>query len=133
MSEIVIDGENEILGRVAGYAAKKALQGDKIVVVNCNKILISGNRDYIINSYTIKRRRGAVRFPSVPEKIMKRTIRGMINYKSGRGQIAFKNIMCYSDVPEKYKNSEKIKLGNKNLNLMTLGELGKSLKQGRNG
>lgn len=131
MTQMIIQGEGEILGRVAGYAAKKALQGASVSVINCEKILISGNRSNILENYLRMRRRTKVRFPSNPEMIMKRTIRGMINYKSGRGALAFKKVRCYNSVPEEIKNEKPVMLGNKNKKLMTLKELGAMLKAGK--
>ena len=130
-TELVINGENEILGRVASYASKQALQGKTVVVLNCEKILISGNKSAIMDKYLTMRKRRAVKFPSVPEQILKRTIRGMIKYKSGRGAIAFKKVRCYNHTPEEYQKSNGIKIGNKNFELMSLKELGSLLKQGR--
>ncbi|MBU3913026.1 MAG: 50S ribosomal protein L13 [Nanoarchaeota archaeon] len=129
--ELVINGENEVLGRVASFAAKQALQGKSVVVVNCEHILVSGNRANIIDRYLVTRRRNAVKFPSVPEKIVKRTIRGMIKYKSGRGAAAFKKLRCYNSAPASYKDANAVKLGNKNIDMMDLKELGRMLKAGR--
>ena len=128
--KIVIDGDGEILGRIASFAAKQALQGKQVNVINCNKALISGNRANILENYLVMRRRTKVRFPSLAEKIMKRTIRGMIKYKSGRGAIAFKKLRCYNEVPHELKNEKAIHLGNKNKDLMSLQELARSLKLG---
>lgn len=134
MSEekIVIEGNGEILGRIASYAAKQALLGKQINVINCEKILVSGNRNFIVESYLKKRRRTKVRFPSNPDQIMKRTIRGMINYKSGRGALAFKKVRCYNSVPGELKNDKTVVLGNKTRHLMSLNDLAESLKMGRN-
>lgn len=129
--KIVIDGSGEILGRIAALAAKKGLQGASVSIINCNEVLITGNRSFIVNWYLQKRRRGAVRFPSVPEKIMKRTVRGMIDYKSGRGAVAFKKLRCYNTVPAELKAIKAIKIGNKNKDLVSLKELGKTLKPGK--
>lgn len=128
---IVIEGDGEILGRIASLAAKQGLQGKQVNVINCNKVLISGNRSYILNNYLTKRRRTKVRFPSMPEQLMKRTIRGMIDYKSGRGEIAFKKVRCYNSVPVELKGEKAIILGNKNKKMLTLKELGIALKEGR--
>jgi len=130
-NELVINGENEILGRVASYAAKQALLGKTVIVLNCEKILISGNKSSIMEKYLTMRRRKSVKFPSVPEQIVKRTARGMINYKSGRGAAAFKKMRCYNNTPEEYQKVSGVKLGNKNIDLMTLKEMGRLLKEGR--
>ena len=48
---IIIDGKGSILGRVASYAAKQALKGEEIAILNCEDILISGNRNFIVNEF----------------------------------------------------------------------------------
>ena len=40
---IVIDATDLLLGRFAGYAAKQALLGKEIRVINCEKAVVSGN------------------------------------------------------------------------------------------
>ena len=129
--DVVIDAENEILGRVAALTAKKALLGNWVAVVNCERALVSGNRSNIVANYLQLRKRNNVRFPSSSEQIMKRTIRGMINYKSGRGEKAFDQIRCYNNVPVELQNEKRVKIGNKNTDLMKLEEVGRMLKEGR--
>lgn len=128
MNLVVIDGENGILGRIAGLAAKKALQGDEVAVVNSEKILISGSRTNILENYLQKRRRRAGKFPSTPERIVKRTIRGMLKYQKGRGRNAFKKIKCYTGIPAEFKEAKMIALESKNKNLMGVKELAGMLK-----
>jgi len=45
----IIDGNNLILGRVASYVAKAAILGDKIAIVNTDKLVMSGSRSFIIH------------------------------------------------------------------------------------
>ena len=39
---MIINAENLILGRMTTYAAKKALQGEEVDIVNCEKAIITG-------------------------------------------------------------------------------------------
>jgi|TARA_Y100000310_G_scaffold331024_1_gene403836 large subunit ribosomal protein L13 len=113
---IVIDATNQIVGRMASFVAKTALLGEKIVVVNCENAIISGNKSSIIAKYKMRREIGGPMtgpfFPRQPDRVVRRTIRGMLSYKQGRGRDAFKNIMCYLGVPEKYEK-EKLITSNK--------------------
>lgn len=99
----VIDAENMVLGRLAQHVAKQALLGHKVAVVNTEKAVITGNKRTILEKYKHRRERGAPRtgpfFPRLPERIFKRTVRGMLPYKKPRGREAFKNIMCYHGIP----------------------------------
>ena len=48
---IIIDGEHAIMGRIASFAAKEALKGEDVVIVNCNKVIITGGRLNIIKEF----------------------------------------------------------------------------------
>ena len=115
IGKIVIDAANAPLGRVASFAAKKALLGNSVFIVNCNESIISGRKRSIIDEYKIARTRGGSslrgpNFPRIPERIMKRTVRGMLDYTQGRGREAFKRILCYNGVPAEHVNAKKINL-----------------------
>ena len=126
--KIIIDGENAILGRLASYSAKQALLGKKVIIVNSEKVVVSGNRKSIIQDYLEKRKFKKVKFPSVPEQILKRTVRGMLSYKQGRGEQALKRVMCYKGIPQEFENEKKIKSGREKKGLMSLEDLSKMLK-----
>ncbi|MBS3071980.1 50S ribosomal protein L13 [Candidatus Pacearchaeota archaeon] len=130
MSEkIIIDATNATLGRLASYAAKQALLGKDVVILNCSLAVISGRRESILSNYKQKRARGSTtlkgpHYPRSPERIMKRTVRGMLSYTQGRGSVALKKVMCYNEVPLEYETSKKILAGKeKRTKTMTLGEL----------
>jgi len=101
MSEkITIDAENAILGRLASYVVKQALLGKEIEIINCEKIVISGNKKNIEETYLKRRARRSDKqagpnYPSSPERALKRTVRGMLPYKKQRGKEALKRIKCY--------------------------------------
>ena len=50
-------------------------------------------------------------FPSSPERIVKRTIKGMISHRQARGLAALKRVRCYLSIPEEYKTASFIKAG----------------------
>ena len=111
----VYDGTNAILGRLASLAAKQLLKGEEVVVVNCNDVLISGSKRYTKAKFKQQRSRmgSGLRGPKhhkVSEKIVKRTIRGMLpNFREGRGKAAFSKLKCFNKVPKKFEEAEKIK------------------------
>ena len=126
---IVIDGKNAILGRLASYAAKQLLLGKEIAIINSEKVVISGRPKSIIAEYKELRQRGGASqrgpfFPKKPERILKRTIKGMLPHKRGRGDEALKKVKCYEGIPEEFKESKKIISGKeKNLKTMSLEKL----------
>lgn len=134
---VVIDAEGATLGRLGTNVAKRLLNGEVIAVVNSEKAIISGKKDMIKKRYQQKRDVGTYRkgpfFPRTPERIVKRTIRGMIPYQKPQGREAYKRLKCYIGLPDEFKNEkmEKIENTKKNpVNFMTVNELSKALKSG---
>ena len=128
----IINGENAVLGRLASYTAKEALKGEEIIIVNCEKVLISGNKEKIKEGFLAKRRRVGTtqkgpKYKMINERIVKNVIRGMLpNYRTGRGRDAFKRIKCYNQIPKEYENAEMIKLEvKKPIKYAYVGEFGK--------
>ncbi len=109
-----IDATNMILGRLASKAAKAALNGEKVNIVNCENAIISGSKKDIFLKYRTLRLRGTPFtgpfFPKSAERIVKRTIRGMLPHKQDRGRDAMKRIICYRGVPDALKNEKFEKL-----------------------
>ena len=134
---MIINAENLIIGRLATYAAKQALLGEKIDIINCEKAIITGSKKDILNRYETRIKRGTpFKGPFIsrtPERIVKRTIRGMLPYKKEKGKLAFKNIKCYINIPESLKDKEYKTLESanikkiKNLKFITIGYLSKLL------
>src|SRR3989304_3472387 len=128
---IVIDAKNSILGRIASYAAKQALLGKKVTVVNCNDALLTGRRNMVLEQYSHMRSRGKGAqkgpiLPRVAEKLMKRTIRGMLEYTQKRGEAALDRIMCYNETPKEFESVKKISLARElRVKTVTLKEIAK--------
>ncbi|MEK6895753.1 MAG: 50S ribosomal protein L13 [Nanoarchaeota archaeon] len=116
MSTKIIDGTGAVLGRLASFAAKEVLRGEDIIVLNSEKIIITGNKKDIKETY--KRKRGKVGTIQVGPKVsrradllIKRTIRGMLpGHKKGRGREAYKKIRCYVGVPKEFEGKESINM-----------------------
>jgi large subunit ribosomal protein L13 len=131
--EIVVDATNAVLGRLASFAAKQALLHKKVVIVNCAEAIVTGGRRMVIHEYKDIREKGGASlrgpfFPKNPERILKRTIRGMLSYKQGRGADALGRIMCYNHVPMQYQNAKKILAGKEKKTITTkLSELSKEI------
>lgn len=106
----VIDGENLLLGRLSSIVATRVLAGEEIAIINAEKVIVSGNRASILGEYYTKRTRGSVEggpfFPRRPDHILKRTIRGMIPYKTRPGAAAFRRVKAYVGVPYEFKDAQ---------------------------
>ena len=101
---MIVNADNLILGRLASFVAKQALLGEKIDIINIEKAVVSGKRLFVLAHYRQKRERGYVTkgpfFPREPERLVRRTIRGMLPYKQEKGRKAFARIKCYQGVPK---------------------------------
>ena len=134
MTTKIIDADGATLGRLSTIAAKHLLNGEELAVVNSEKAIISGKKPMIKKRYKQKREVGTYRkgpfFPRTPERIVKRTIRGMIPYQTPHGRAAFKRLKCYIGVPDEFhgKKFETFKEAEKQpVDFITVKELSKSL------
>ena len=102
---MIVDAKDQIFGRMANFAAKKALLGENIDIINCEKAVITGSRHYIIRKYNIRRARGQPTkgpfLPRRPDLFVRRAVRGMLPRKKERGKIAYSRIKCHIGAPEK--------------------------------
>lgn len=131
---LILDGAGAVLGRLASFTAKQLLLGKVVAIVNCNDVLITGRRERILAEYKIARARGGPsitgpHFPKSPEKLVKRTIRGMLSHHQGRGRFAHKRVRCFNLVPNEYIDSKKVSPPTKEITstVLTLKELGSLL------
>lgn len=135
----IINAENIILGRLASNIAKEALLGEEVAVINCEKAIISGDKEGILELENEKRNRKAFplrspKYSRSPDRMVRRTIRRMLPYKVARGKEAFKKVMCYNGVPEQFVGKEFVTIPAKHsvsklptLKYTTIGDMCKSL------
>lgn len=99
----VVDASGLVLGRAASLIAKRLLRGESIVVVNADKSVVTGSRTAVLNFYIANRARGSVRsgphFPRYPDRIFRRTVRGMLPHLKTRGKEAFDRLEVYIGCP----------------------------------
>ena len=113
---IVVDGTNMIAGRLASNVAKLLRKGNRVSVVNCDKIMMSGKKSSIVGEYedflkinSIINYKHGPKHPRRPDTVIARMIRGMLPYEdkpSGRSD--FKRLRTYIGVPQEVKGFEKI-------------------------
>ncbi len=114
---IIIDASDLILGRLASYVAKRALEGREIVIINAEKAVISGKRKSIVQEAKNKLKTRTLgsqnKAPSHPRKAdmyVRRVIRGMLPRRKSSGVDAFKRIKVYIDAPVEYANKPTLKI-----------------------
>lgn len=114
-STIIIDGRDHLLGRLASVVAKELLAGQKIVVVRCDEIVVSGSltRNRVKYAQFRKKRmntnpgKGPYHFKS-PSRMLWRTIRGMVHQKSARGQEAIARLSTFEGIPHPYDKKKRV-------------------------
>src|SRR5512136_1252135 len=104
----VVNGEGLILGRMCSMVAKRLLNGEKIVVVNAEKIVISGKRKSKVAEAHVFLEVGAPErgpFHSRrPDRIVCKTVRGMVPWQQPKGKLAYKRLKAYLGVPAQFKD-----------------------------
>jgi large subunit ribosomal protein L13 len=103
---LFIDAENQVAGRLASKAAKEALKGKRVVIVNAEKAIITGSPAFVIKRYYGMVSRGnpyhGPFYPKIPDRMLKRMIRGMLPHRKPNGRNAFMRIRVYNSVPEEF-------------------------------
>lgn len=132
MVVIYIDATDLVLGRLSSVVAKKLLDGEEVVIINAEKAVIMGKKERIFREYRKKREIGSsVKgpfFPRMPDRIIKRTVRGMLPKDNSRGRMALKRLKVYIGVPSniEVKKTDKIDAraeGIAGTTYITVGEL----------
>jgi large subunit ribosomal protein L13 len=102
----VVDASDLILGRAASQIAKRLLKGESIVVVNAEKSVVTGGRAMVIDFYIANRARGSKRtgphYPRYPDRIFRRTVRGMLPHLKTRGKVAYDRLQVHIGIPPEY-------------------------------
>jgi len=62
-ADVVVDARDCILGRVASQVAERALDGEKIAVVNAESAVITGREEQLVEKYQKRRDIGSDRGP----------------------------------------------------------------------
>jgi len=108
---LLMDAKNKILGRFCSQVAKRALLGEKIVIINAKDAIISGTKRNIHEKYLDKLnistatnpRRGPF-WPRRPDTFMRNVIKKMLPTKKIRGKEALKRVHVYiGAIPERFQ------------------------------
>ncbi|HNR25389.1 MAG TPA: 50S ribosomal protein L13 [Methanobacteriaceae archaeon] len=111
---MIIDGEGLILGRLASIVSKKLLDGEEVTILNSEKIIISGTKDWAYAKYKQRIDRASIsnprrmgpKYPRRPDDIFRRTVRGMLPYKQAKGREAYKLLKVYLGIPQEFQGQE---------------------------
>ena len=136
---IVVDATDHIAGRLSSHVAKLLIKGNRVSIVNCDKIMISGTRSNIIQEYrefleinSINHWKHGPKHPRRPDTIMKKMIRGMLPKEKPSGKTAHKRLRTYIGSPKEVKSLKKIKfekamIRKSSSNYTTMADLGRTV------
>ncbi len=109
-SVAVVNGEGLILGRMCSNVAKRLMKGEQVIVVNAEKVIISGKRKSKVAEAKEFLEVGAPdRGPfhsRRPDRIIRKTVRGMVPWKQPKGKVAYKRLKVFMGVPAEFKDQE---------------------------
>ena len=101
-ADVVVDARDCIMGRVASQVAERALDGERVAVVNAEEAVITGSEEDVMSVYRQRDAVGSDRgpnYPKRPDRIFKRSVRGMVPYKQTRGREALERVRVYVGNP----------------------------------
>ena len=133
----IIDGRNAVLGRLGSLVAQRIMDGEEIVVVNAESIVVTGERDMIFADYKARVDRGDTTkrkgpfYPRRADLLFKRSVRGMIPWTTTSGREAYRRLHVYVGTPKQFADAETVKIEDamKKINgkYTTLGAISKFL------
>ena len=108
----IIDGRNAVLGRLGSAVAQRIMDGEEIVVVNAESIIVTGERDMIFADYKARVDRGDTTkrkgpfYPRRADLLFKRSVRGMIPWTSTSGREAYRRLHVFVGTPKQFADAE---------------------------
>jgi large subunit ribosomal protein L13 len=102
---------------LASQVAKLLLTGKRVVVVNAERALFSGNRQMVIGQWRERLRIASVVqpkhgpfHPRAPDRLLRRIVRGMLPRRKPRGVAALRHLRVYVGVPTAYIEAPRLPL-----------------------
>jgi len=111
----VIDAKGLIHGRLASNVAEMIMDGDEVVVLNAEGIIITGKKDVIFADFKAKVDRGDTTkrkgpfYPRRADLLFKRCVRGMIPWTTTSGREAYRRLHVYVGTPKQFESCEKLR------------------------
>ena len=106
----LINADGLILGRMASKVAKRLLNGEEVIIVNAEKSVLSGKKKSKVAEAKEFLEVGApMRGPfhsRRPDRIMRKTVRGMLPFKQPKGKNAYKKLKVFMGVREDLKDQK---------------------------
>jgi large subunit ribosomal protein L13 len=110
----LVNADGLILGRMASVVAKKLLNGEKVIIVNSEKAIISGKKKSKVAEAKEflevgAPQRGPFHYRR-PDRILRKTVRGMLPIKQPKGKTALKKLKVFISVPEDLQDQQMVSI-----------------------
>jgi len=135
---MIVNAQGLVAGRLASKVAKQAINGESIIVVNAEKVVLVGKKSAVMPKFEQRRDAGVKsnphygpKYDRVPSKMFRRMVRGMLPNKKTASERLLKKIKVYNSVPKELlgkemQNMDDIKCNEKH-DFMTLAEVAQLL------
>lgn len=104
-----IDATGHVAGRLCSVVAHEIIRGKKVVVLNAEKAIITGDRRSVVAQWKLRLDLGSKVNPMYgpfhprrPDNILWRMVRGMVPKEKTKGILGLKRLRVYIGVPERY-------------------------------
>jgi large subunit ribosomal protein L13 len=99
---------------MASVVAKKLLNGEKVIIVNAEKAVISGKKKSKVAEAKEflevgAPKRGPFHYRR-PDRILRKTVRGMLPFKQPKGKNALKKLKVFISVPEDLTDQQMVSI-----------------------
>ena len=106
---LYIDATGHVAGRLSSRVASEILRGRRVVVLNAEKAVVSGNRGSVLAAWKDRLELGSKvnpmygpLHPRRPDNILWRMVRGMVPKTKAKGTMGLKRLRIYMGVPARY-------------------------------
>jgi large subunit ribosomal protein L13 len=131
-----VNADGLIVGRMSSNIAKLLLNGEYVTILNAEKAVYSGKKKSKVAEAHVFLEVGAPeRGPfhyRRPDRMLKKTVRGMLPCRQPKGKIALKRLKIFMGVPLEFKDQQTIQFEDALSSRLkgpsfTLGELAKEI------
>jgi large subunit ribosomal protein L13 len=107
-----VNADGLIVGRMSSNVAKRLLNGEHVTIINAEKAVFSGKKKSKIAEAKQFLEVGAPeRGPfhyRRPDRMVKKTVRGMLPFQQPKGKTAFKRLKVFMGVPLELKDEKTV-------------------------
>jgi len=132
----IVNADGLILGRMASKVAKSLLNGNKVIILNAEKAIISGKKKSKVAEAKEflevgSPKRGPFHYRR-PDRILRKTVKGMLPHRQPKGKSAYKRLRVFLGIPKEFEEIQMITLKEAKASklrgpYLTLGELAKEI------